>query len=609
MNQFSEAKMFYESLKNLPDVTDDLELKRAEVKKKVGSFNDSLQKLTVDKELIKRNKDLGRLLTATIEQIKGSGDSWVSNYQKIEEREKFRSELASYFIVIIFGKVKAGKSSLGNFIAKQKLSNQDVEFFKYDEAGKEVSVNKLEEVEQDSFATDNLECTAEIQGFKLDRLAWIDTPGLGSMTKENGDLAKEYIQAADYIIYPTSSDSPLQQDETNQLKELFAQNKKVTICITKSDNSEEDECECGSENGCEECEDGITKVLINKGTSNRTRQEDWVKQEVQRIMDNEKKKSLLGEVFSLSVHAAKQGIEEGNQELYEESNLPVFYRQVTSVLKDNAVTFKYATPYDGLKAFINKDILGLEGDGLNSIKVIKDSLSDLDSKVNESLERFEALKKNTQNDVQTIVDEVLTKYSSEIDKTNVNEKIDQIDNKINIQITKELQGNITEIFSGFEASLDQFTDSLSNSEFEIKDKYRDVSYTTSTRNKKIGGVLLASFATVGVAFATGGSSLLFQGAAAIVAGGVGKYAGEAVGEVTGSQKTTRVNIGDNKEKVLQEFKKNRHLHYANSVNATYKRLQDDFFTPLKDISKKIAIDIQSFENELTHFRDQLYANK
>ncbi len=69
-------------------------------------------------------------------------------------------------------------------------------------------------------------------------MAWIDTPGLGSMTLENGKLAKEYIQSADYIIYPTSSDSPLQRDEVEELKRLFEQNKKVTICITKSDKFE-----------------------------------------------------------------------------------------------------------------------------------------------------------------------------------------------------------------------------------------------------------------------------------------------------------------------------------------------------------------------------------
>lgn len=37
------------------------------------------------------------------------------------------------FYCTIFGKVKAGKSTLGNFIAKHRLDSQKVDFFKYDE--------------------------------------------------------------------------------------------------------------------------------------------------------------------------------------------------------------------------------------------------------------------------------------------------------------------------------------------------------------------------------------------------------------------------------------------------------------------------------------------
>ena len=190
--------------------------------------------------------------------------------------------MLGYYIVIIFGKVKAGKSSLGNFIAHNRLASQDINFFKYDKAGNEEAIKKLEEIDENSegFATANMECTVEIQGFKLSGMAWVDTPGLGSMVEENGDLAKEYIQSADYVIYPTNSSSPLQQDEKEQLRELFEQNKKVTICITKSDDTEEDEV------------DGeLVKVLMNKTKENRAKQEEWVKSDMGKIL-GEKENAL-----------------------------------------------------------------------------------------------------------------------------------------------------------------------------------------------------------------------------------------------------------------------------------------------------------------------------
>ena len=160
MKHLTSNEAFYNSLDDLPLPVNDLDKKREEIRDIVFSFNKSLQGLNPDKKLIKNNKELGRLLTKTINEIKDAGNSWEKNYHEIAVREKFRSELANYFIIIIFGKVKAGKSSLGNFIAKQRLPKQEVTFFKYDEAGDEVKVKELEEIDLEDFATNNLECTA-----------------------------------------------------------------------------------------------------------------------------------------------------------------------------------------------------------------------------------------------------------------------------------------------------------------------------------------------------------------------------------------------------------------------------------------------------------------
>jgi len=357
MNQSHKLNDFYTSLQGISLINSKLDEKRDILKGEVSSFNSLIQNKKVDKNIAKQNKEMAQLLEVTIGLIQSSSSSWVNNFDIMLEKEKFRSDLENYFIIIIFGKVKAGKSSLGNFIAKNRLDTQKVEFFKYDEAGKKQDIKKLEETDDESFDTNNLECTVEIQGFKLDGMAWIDTPGLGSMVKENGDLAKKYIQAADYIIYPTSSDSPLQQDEKEQLKELFEQNKKVTICITKSDEKEEDECECGSEEGCEDCNEGLIEVLQNKPFINREKQEEYVKNEIKAII-KDGKESVLGDIFSISSHTATKGLKEKDNELFENSNIPKFYELITDVIKDKATKLKEETPYDGLNSFINNSILG-----------------------------------------------------------------------------------------------------------------------------------------------------------------------------------------------------------------------------------------------------------
>ena len=598
MNQFVKLEDFYKSLKDIKLINNSVDEKRELVKKYVSNFNANIQNLRIDENIKKQNKEISNLLEETINLIKLVSNDWLKNFDEMIEREKFRSDLSNYFIVIIFGKVKAGKSSLGNFIAKNKLESQKVEFFKYDEAGKKQAIKKLEEIEEDSFATNNLECTVEIQGFKLDGMAWIDTPGLGSMVKENGDLAKEYIQSADYIIYPTSSDSPLQLDEREQLKELFEQNKKVSICITKSDYKDEDECECGSEDGCENCNGGMVKVLKNKCLSKREGQEKFVKEEIYKLIPKDKE-YILGDIFSISTHTAKKGLDSSDNELFEDSNIPKFYELLTDVIKDKASKLKADTPYEGLKSFIDFNILGSDIIKQNSsIKNIKLELESLEQVIRESQERFEILKENSSNDLVSEIEFIISKYSSEINKSNSKEMFLQIDSEINKKMFEIIEKNISEILNNFDASFKSLSTTFSSNEFIIEDVYESIKVDTSSRNKKIGAGILGLIATVGAGIATGGASLVVQAAATIVAGGVASYAGGKLGEFSGSIDEEKEVIGDNKEQVLQKFKTSRLLYYEKIAQGMYNEMQNLFFVPLEKSMDEIKSNLNQFEQNI-----------
>ena len=598
MNQFVKLEDFYKSLKDIKLINNSVDEKRELVKKYVSNFNANIQNLRIDENIKKQNKEISNLLEETINLIKLVSNDWLKNFDEMIEREKFRSDLSNYFIVIIFGKVKAGKSSLGNFIAKNKLDSQKVEFFKYDEAGKKQAIKKLEEIEEDSFATNNLECTVEIQGFKLDGMAWIDTPGLGSMVKENGDLAKEYIQSADYIIYPTSSDSPLQLDEREQLKELFEQNKKVSICITKSDYKDEDECECGSEDGCENCNGGMVKVLKNKCLSKREGQEKFVKEEIYKLIPKDKE-YILGDIFSISTHTAKKGLDSSDNELFEDSNIPKFYELLTDVIKDKASKLKADTPYEGLKSFIDFNILGSDIIKQNSsIKNIKLELESLEQVIRESQERFEILKENSSNDLVSEIEFIISKYFLEINKSNSKEMFLQIDSEINKKMFEIIEKNISEILNNFDASFKSLRTTFSSNEFIIEDVYESIKVDTSSRNKKIGAGILGLIATVGAGIATGGATLLVQAGATIVAGAVAGYAGGKLGEFSGSIDEEKEVIGDNKEQVLQKFKTSRLLHYEKIAQGMYNEMQNLFFVPLEKSMGEIKSNLNQFEQNI-----------
>ena len=597
MKHSNKIEAFYDSLKDISIVNNDLNDKRELLKKYVYEYNTNIQNLKTDKTLEKQNKEIGELLNSTLNILKNSSSKWIENFDKLLEKEKFRSDLENYFIIIIFGKVKAGKSSLGNFIAQNRPKDEKVSFFKYDEVGKEQTIQKLEEIEDNSFNTNNLECTVEIQGFKLNSMAWIDTPGLGSMVEENGELAKEYIQSADYIIYPTSSDSPLQSDEISQLQELFEQNKKVTICITKSDKFErrkDSNSKYIKENG------KIAKFLINKSFDDRTKQENYVREEIEKINKNQ---SLLGNIISISAHTAKLGLENRDEELLEKSNIPKFYELITKVVKEKSSKLKSKTPFDGLKSFIDNDVLGVNDNPL-TIKIIREKINDLDNNINETLDRFNTLIENIKSDISREVEAIVAQYYIKIDKHNSEEMFQNIDRDIADKISKIIEKNIRDAFENFSYSLDNLATSISGDKFKIDDVYEEYTYTTEERNKNIGSALLGLGATIGAGLLTGGGAWVVAGAS-ILAGGAGGYVGGKIGEMTGSKHKSKVNVGDNKEEVIQKFKEMQTIIHNDNTKKAYTKLKYSFFIPLQEMIKNMRLELDIFEENINSLKKEL----
>jgi len=598
MKSLNKIDGFYRSLQGISIVNDDLDKKREQLKEMVHHCNDNIQKIDVEKSLLQNNQEIGLLLKGTLSTLKESSNKWVSNFKGLLEGEKFRSDLENYFIVIVFGKVKAGKSSLGNFIAEQRPSGEKVSFFKYDEAGNEQSIQKLEEIDEDRFDTDNLECTVAIQGFKLNAMAWVDTPGLGSMVEENGQLAEKYINNADYVIYPTSSDSPLQADEVSQLQELFAQNKKLTVCITKSD----DVVRRKDENNQFIKKDGvIAKFIINKSVENRLMQENYVRKEISKVNHNQ---SLLGDVNSLSVHAAMLGLEEKDDDLFDKSHLPRFYESLTEVVKNKASQLKKEAPYHGLRSFIMHDVLGTTDKAL-TVHMIKKGIGSLDQKICEIQDKIHTLIENTDSDIHREVNDIVEKHYRDINQSNAAQLLQDIHQEIAKIISDIMEQNIKELFQDFQRTLNHFTSTVDGNAFRIEDRYEEYTYSTKTRNKGIGAALLSVVAGVGAAVLTGGSSVVVSLAAGGIAAGAGGYAGGKLGEMTGDTHRGRVNVGDNKEEIIQAFKAQQIVSHRDSCKKVYAHIQEAFFQPLQAKIDEINMEVECFEKNISDFQKGL----
>lgn len=599
MNSNEIMYKFYNELDRIEVINSSLDNKRQILSGFVDELKKDLSNITLDDDLRKTNEELSKMFDEIVSLSKDSIEDWEDKFKQMLAQEKFRSDLANHFIVMIFGRVKAGKSYLGNFIAKHRLEEQKAEFFRYDEVGKKEKINKLEELDEEEFKTNNLECTSSIQGFKLSGLAWIDTPGLGSMTAENGALAKEYIQAADYVLYPSSSGAPFQRDEIEELGKIFDLNKKVTALITKSDTTIEDECECGSEDGCEKCNKGIIKTLANKTKAIRDGQEEWAKNEIAKIL-NGNKEQMLSEIFSLSAKTAELAIKNKDDMAFNDSNLPRLYEELTEIVKNKAKKLKQEAPYDGLKSLVSSIL----NDKEHSISSIQDKVKEFKDEMINIKDRLEILKSNCLSDVSSLVHYEIAKNSNSIDKNNLKNKLKQIDQNIQMQIGHTIEQNIKEVIQIYNNSLVNFTEGLGY-EFNIEDKMQSVSLPTKKRSKAIWGSIWGAVATIGVGIATGGTSLAIQLGATAAAGLGAGYIGGKIGESVSEDGTMNVKVGDNKEEVISNFTSSRINHYTNATNKIYAATQDNLFIPLENVSADIENKLVKFNENLKKFLKEL----
>lgn len=280
-------------------------------------------------------------------------EKWQEFIKKQIERSDFVNRHEKSILALVFADVNAGKSSLGNFVGGWNLRDtayadlyrpHDCIIETYSAASTEDQNVKV----IDHFAENATEATSTIQHYTLEQgLTWVDTPGLHSLTTEHGDLAKEYIQFADLVVYLTPSSSPFKADEREMLGELFRMGKPVILAITKSDEVEEDEID-----------GNVVYVKKAKSAHNRQAQENYVTEQAKQISGNGNLEN--SHILSLSVMLAREAAAQQDPQLYADSNLPQFLSQMGGILSTKAIDLKMRRPRAEIKAFIDR-LIGADG--------------------------------------------------------------------------------------------------------------------------------------------------------------------------------------------------------------------------------------------------------
>ncbi|SPB15549.1 small GTP-binding protein [Caballeronia novacaledonica] len=216
--------------------------------------------------------------------------AWKQQWAHLEPAQALAETFDDKALLLVFGKFNAGKSSLCNLLADRFAAHgKSVEYF-YLDAGSIVET-------AERFKEGVTETTARLQGVRLaGKLVLVDTPGLHSVTPDNAALTQRFTDSADGVLWLTSSTSPGQVQELDELGRELHRNKPLLPVVTRSDVYEEDEI------------DGeIVKLLRNKTPENRAEQEADVRTRAEeKLMSMGVAIDLLKAPVSISSYLARE---------------------------------------------------------------------------------------------------------------------------------------------------------------------------------------------------------------------------------------------------------------------------------------------------------------
>lgn len=558
---------FYNNLNDLEVRQNNIANARTELKNIIDEFHTRISNnnaIQIPDSKFKENMETFNSQIST--EIK----NWNENFAAWSKNEEFQSELKNSFIVMLYGKVNAGKSTFLQFLIDHKDSKQDVSITVYDKKG-----NKS--IKYDTcLKIDSCECTDDISVIKIGAMALVDTPGLGSLTKENEQLAREYIQNADFVVFLTPSESSMHLDEVEKIKELVNNmQKNASIVLTCSDDIEKDQI------GDKEVE-----ILVNYSHENRQLLENQARE----LLKKEVNLDNIIDIISISALAAKKGSEENNDELYDNSNLEKFYDMMNEQVLVKAQKLKSISPL-ALLYGLTKQILTQKDEGVESLK---NSLSVLKQKHKERKIEIGQMLNSLKYEISNIIYDITSSYESSINSSNAINMFSSIEKEIHDKIINTVDKKTDTILWNFlNNDINEF---VGSKRYHITEKYE--TFKVARNNGSVGGIA-GGVAGTSIGLVAGGPL------GALVGFGLGMLFGGAIGRRSKSYETYKERIGDNKQEIINSFIADRINYYNNSyLPALAKYIDENYANTIDDILYFYDKEITMFEEKIKTIKSQ-----
>ncbi|WP_367104226.1 dynamin family protein [uncultured Psychrobacter sp.] len=559
------------------------------------------KQLTAAKNKLAKNNPLSKQLLVFSDVIKSTNKDWRNRIDKQDTGVRFREGFNDSLMVFVYGKVKSGKSSLGNYVAwghtepdselKNKIpANVQPIYF----SGKRTDVkggDALKEAEGNKeFRVGATEATSTIQGFKLPGLTWIDSPGLHSKNSENDQLARDYVQHSDLILYTMKSDSPGRATDLAEIAELYQSDKRFLLLVTGSDDTEID--------WDEDTQTMLNKVVM-KSEQRRKEQREYIRSELIKIDDLKDNANNI-DIISFSARYAQDN--QDSPEAFKDSGMIELFDVLEEVSQSSGVKLKQQVPLKAFLSFLDK----FNNDVEKYAHLIEDfstKFASLDSKVSHKfIIKIAEIKQEVSDVIRNSFKSIPNAHRD--DESKMNAYFDTLKNKVNNKqselIAEAIQKLMQEFAQGFDDNVLNIVDNsklYELPEFAIETQKRKeitrIIKGTRGRNSGFGSLLGA-----------GVGSLVGGPVGAAIGGALGGLAGGATGRSASVEEGEfDVNVGDNLAEIEHNFIEMSKQSIETQMNSYKDDVFDKFLNELQFLVQSLkneTSEMSSYFTSLTH---------
>lgn len=556
-------------------------------------FHSNLSGLLAEARLkLPESSPLSNSLTEFVAGLETLDNAWKAKLENQDKGLSFRKNFEDSLLVYVYGKVKSGKSSLGNYMAwgytdptteQQQHGSTKLEYKSYENSDAENGDAYNEAECREKFRVGATEATSSIQSFRLPGLTWVDSPGLHSVRMQNGELAKEHADHADLILYTMKSDAPGRASDLKEIRDLCGKEKNIMLLLTGSDKKE---------HGWDEEKDEAIESYVMKSPNDRQLQREYVKKELLEANID------VSNVALLSVSARYAELNAHSPVAIKESGMGQLFTTLHHVSQERGVRMKRAVPMTNFKNFLTGCI-----EEVTQYNNLTGSFIDVIDQVGkrvpqQAVPAIREAQSTMRHTIQAKFDMLAT---SRDDEYQLNASLKEAETQWNKQMVKlvdtALENILADVMANFKSAVVSTwnTSSLSLPNFSVEKITEQIpnGYTKSTRSRNSGaGALLGGIA---------GSLLGPIGTAvgASIGAGVGAMLGNNASQNT---RTIEITVGDNldelRSRVLNIYNDGIEKQIQQQVSTLFSTL----LTDMSDSCATLNNEIKNFESALVKLK-------